>query len=1002
MRRFFTLSAYLLMLIVSIPLFAAERGVIKAIPTPSFPYGLTYDGTYLWVGCSSSQGDDKLWKLDPADGTIVGSIPVPDANGSYTVKALAFDGQNLWVFEDLPSSSHPDKIYKVDPANGNILKTISAPTNNYIGGMTYLDDHLWISNYYGTTPEGIIVKLDTNGVNLGNIVTQGEQPMGVATDGQFIWCAEDSGFGNTRDEIYQYDPVAQTYTGTFIRNPSTRPRDMTWDGQYLWLVNYGANELYQISLEGGTPDINLPVSSLDFGLVSVGDTATQTLNIQNVGTDTLTITGMTFNNTAFFSNIPSFPVIIPEGSGLAVQVSFAPQNVGQTIGLLSIDSDDPDEPMVTVDLAGQGQYVAPTIWLSAYYHDFGNVWIPTEGKAKWTLKIANTGNQNLEIVDLLLDDQVFTLGGFSSFPINIVPNDTFDLMVYFQPQDTVLYEDSLAIASTDTANPFVFVELQGRGYMPDYVSGYEFWHYDVPANPYGSSFQDFEVDGLKPLGDINGDGVSEVVIATENYWLLCLDGAGSGVTDTVWSFSTYISNYSAGSIGANSDYGVQDAISTDADLNNDGIKDVVIGTGGGNEHVYAVNGKTGEMLWTFGTDDPNSYSMGDFQAVDVKRDFNGDQVNDVLAIADGSETNNGGYHSAYLFDGTNGNMIWSYTYPGPNLSFGKSIISMEDLTGDGVPEAMINVSNNNSGNTDKKTYCIDGAYGTPVWDQIAVNNGPKELLELPVPGETPDVIVGEYFADVRRLDGETGAVVWYTTVGVGYAGIIQMNLISDINNDGFDDILFATFTGAVSCLSGADGSYLWSFAAEFQYGITAVPDLNNDGFDDVVVGGGTNNPDTGFLYVLSGKGDMTLMTKTYSGDRINAVAVMPSIDGNDSYEILASTNNGQVYCYSGGLTASSISGNENNLPAGFELLQNYPNPFNPETRISFTLPGQSRVTARVYNVIGQQVATLLNNRSLLPGSHELTFNAGSLPSGMYLLRIESDFGVRTRKMMLMK
>ncbi|MCB0311884.1 MAG: hypothetical protein KDH84_01225, partial [Calditrichaeota bacterium] len=75
------------------------------------------------------------------------------------------------------------------------------------------------------------------------------------------------------------------------------------------------------------------------------------------------------------------------------------------------------------------------------------------------------------------------------------------------------------------------------------------------------SFQEYEVDGLKPINDITGDGVSEVVIATENYWLLCLNGAGSGVTDTLWSFSSYISNSSAGSIGGNSDYGVQDAIS---------------------------------------------------------------------------------------------------------------------------------------------------------------------------------------------------------------------------------------------------------------------------------------------------------------------------------------------------------------------------------------------------------------------------------------------------------
>ncbi|OPX35484.1 hypothetical protein B1H10_01115 [candidate division KSB1 bacterium 4484_188] len=133
----------------------------------------------------------------------------------------------------------------------------------------------------------MLTKIDTaNGTPQATIVTQGEQPMGVAFDGQFIWCAEDSGYGNTRDEIYQYDPVTLTYTGTFIRNPIDRPRDMTWDGQYLWLVKYNStnSEIYQIDISGGTPDIFLPVTSLDFGLVSVGDTLTYSFNVQNLGT----------------------------------------------------------------------------------------------------------------------------------------------------------------------------------------------------------------------------------------------------------------------------------------------------------------------------------------------------------------------------------------------------------------------------------------------------------------------------------------------------------------------------------------------------------------------------------------------------------------------------------------------------------------------------------------------------------------------------------------------
>ena len=121
---------------------------------------------------------------------------------------------------------------------------------------------------------------------------------------------------------------------------------------------------------------------------------------------------------------------------------------------------------------------------------------------------------------------------------------------------------------------------------------------------------------------------------------------------------------------------------------------------------------------------------------------NNDSVVDVLAIADGNEQGNG-YKRAYLFDGTNGSLIWNYTYPGPNLSFGKTIISIDDLNSDMIPDAAIAVGNN--GSTDLKVYGLDGATGFPLWDFAVTEWNPKELLELKVPGQTSDIIVARYF-----------------------------------------------------------------------------------------------------------------------------------------------------------------------------------------------------------------------------------------------------------------
>ncbi|MCL5020070.1 MAG: T9SS type A sorting domain-containing protein [Bacteroidetes bacterium] len=89
------------------------------------------------------------------------------------------------------------------------------------------------------------------------------------------------------------------------------------------------------------------------------------------------------------------------------------------------------------------------------------------------------------------------------------------------------------------------------------------------------------------------------------------------------------------------------------------------------------------------------------------------------------------------------------------------------------------------------------------------------------------------------------------------------------------------------------------------------------------------------------------------------------------------------------------------LPTRFELRQNFPNPFNPSTTISFDLPSTTHVKVCVYNVLGQLVATLLEGQKAA-GRYSVVWNAGSLASGIYFCRIESNSFTRTMKMVLMK
>jgi hypothetical protein len=89
------------------------------------------------------------------------------------------------------------------------------------------------------------------------------------------------------------------------------------------------------------------------------------------------------------------------------------------------------------------------------------------------------------------------------------------------------------------------------------------------------------------------------------------------------------------------------------------------------------------------------------------------------------------------------------------------------------------------------------------------------------------------------------------------------------------------------------------------------------------------------------------------------------------------------------------------IPDRFELYQNYPNPFNPVTKIKFDVPKQSLVTIKVYDVIGREVLTLINQK-LKAGSYEINWNAVELPSGVYFFRIKAQDFTDTKKMVLIK
>jgi hypothetical protein len=98
---------------------------------------------------------------------------------------------------------------------------------------------------------------------------------------------------------------------------------------------------------------------------------------------------------------------------------------------------------------------------------------------------------------------------------------------------------------------------------------------------------------------------------------------------------------------------------------------------------------------------------------------------------------------------------------------------------------------------------------------------------------------------------------------------------------------------------------------------------------------------------------------------------------------------------------TSVEENTSGIPQMFELSQNYPNPFNPTTWINYSLPRREQVSLKVYNVLGMEIATLVE-REQEAGRHTVAFDATNFASGVYFYRLKAGNTVLSKKMALVK
>jgi hypothetical protein len=221
---------------------------------------------------------------------------------------------------------------------------------------------------------------------------------------------------------------------------------------------------------------------------------------------------------------------------------------------------------------------------------------------------------------------------------------------------------------------------------------------------------------------------------------------------------------------------------------------------------------------------------------------------------------------------------------------------------------------------------------------------------------------GNFYWETGNVDGTHGIAGsgWYTTTpGTSWNLDPATDLSAQINgNDNIVPVELVSFTAEAI---GTIVNLNWVTATE----------ANNAGFEIQRSSDGTS-----FVTIAFVKGHGTTTETqhyTYSEKSVNI--------GSFTYRLKQIDLNGS-FSFSNEVEVDVLA------PAQFSLDQNYPNPFNPSTQIAFSLAVDSKVSMKIFNILGQEVANLVNG-NIAAGSHTATFNASQLNSGVYMYRLEA-------------
>lgn len=336
-----------------------------------------------------------------------------------------------------------------------------------------------------------------------------------------------------------------------------------------------------------------------------------------------------------------------------------------------------------------------------------------------------------------------------------------------------------------------------------------------------------------------------------------------------------------------------------------------------------------------------------------------------------------------------------------SLSVGSTIEALGDINGDEIDDFALTVSN--------AVYIYFGS--ETAFDSPSSFIYPDKILKPEIVGD--QVITGfGYGISSGDFDGDD-AVDVAVSITSGYGTVAPPTLyLFKGNGDGSSDLLL---TGTRSSFGGTGDAVV---SGTYGNAISFLPKEGDETHQDLLyVPGGFNGYIDAIIFEGGAEADSLPDIQLKSPNRTTAFGFfngakpgVGDLNGDGFYDILLTTQadyedafvSSRAYFFSPNADIIIDSNEETGNPFGYRLSQNYPNPFNPTTKIEFRLANTNNVTLKVFDILGREVATLLDDVKYQSGSHTLGFDASQMASGVYLYQLKAGSFTQTRKMTLIK